>query len=142
VVPLRNLRPSESRAYLGARGVPAAQHPAALSFTYGHPLALSLVADVASAGGDPTGFAPEQRPDVVRALLGRFVQRLPGLRHREALEACAHVRVTLQGLLRSAAQALAAERLGLPFSTYRYQLAGGIRRVTERLWQRELHGDD
>lgn len=41
----------------------------------------------------------------------------------------------------AATQELAAERLGLPFSTYRYQLAGGIRRVTERLWQRELHGD-
>jgi hypothetical protein len=29
-------------------------------------------------GGDPTALAPEQRPDVVRALLGRFVQQLPG----------------------------------------------------------------
>jgi hypothetical protein len=78
VVPLRNLRPSESRAYLSARGVPAAQHPAALSFTHGHPLALSLVADVSATGGDPTAFAPERRPDVVRALLERFVQGLPG----------------------------------------------------------------
>ena len=42
----------------------------------------------------------------------------------------------------AATQELAAERLGLPFSTYRYQLAGGIRRVIERLWHRELHGDD
>jgi hypothetical protein len=47
-------------------------------------------------------------------------------------------------LLRSrlATQELAAERLGLPFSTYRYHLAGGLRRVTERLWRRELHGDE
>jgi hypothetical protein len=37
---------------------------------------------------------------------------------------------------------VAAERLGLPFSTYRYHLAGGLRRVTERLWRRELYGDD
>ena len=102
VVPLRNLRPSESRAYLHARGVPAVQHPAALAFTHGHPLALSLVADVAASGGDPTAFAPEQRPDVVRALLERFVQRLPGPRHRQALEACAHVRVTTEALLDAA----------------------------------------
>jgi len=102
VVPLRNLRPSESRAYLHARGVPAAQHPAALSFTHGHPLALSLVADVSASGGDPTAFAPEQRPDVVRALLERFVERLPGPRHRKALEACAHVRVTTEALLAAA----------------------------------------
>jgi SAM-dependent methyltransferase len=102
VVPLRNLRPSESRSYLAARGVPAAQHPAALSFTHGHPLALPLVADVAAGGGDATGFAPEQRPDVVRALLERFVQGLPGPRHRQALEACAHVRVTTEALLAAA----------------------------------------
>jgi len=42
----------------------------------------------------------------------------------------------------AATQELAAERLGLPFSTYRYHLAGGLRRVTERLWRRELYGDD
>jgi hypothetical protein len=111
VVPLRNLRPSESRAYLAARGVPAAQHPAALSFTHGHPLALSLVADVSASGGDPTAFAPEQHPDVVRSLLERFVQRLPGPRHREALEACAHVRVTTEALLASALDAEDAHEL-------------------------------
>src|SRR5512132_1025700 len=93
----------------------------------------------------------------------------PLLRSRLASQAAAGTptAATLQELLRSAAQALAAnprderlyralactffepaatqelaaERLGLPFSTYRYQLAGGIRRVTERLWHRELHGD-
>jgi RimJ/RimL family protein N-acetyltransferase len=101
VVPLRNLRPSDSQAYLQARGVPAAQHPAALAFTHGHPLALSLVADV-SAGGAQPPFDPGRRPDVVRALLERFVQRLPGERHRQALEACAHVRVTTEALLAAA----------------------------------------
>jgi hypothetical protein len=39
---------------------------------------------------------------VVRALLERFVQGLPGPRHREALEACAHVRVTTETLLAAA----------------------------------------
>jgi hypothetical protein len=39
----------------------------------------------------------------------------------------------------AATQELAAERLGLPFNAYRYQLAAAIKRVTERLWQRELH---
>jgi hypothetical protein len=42
----------------------------------------------------------------------------------------------------AATQELAAELLDLPFSTYRYHLAGGIARVTEWLWQRELHGTD
>ena len=102
VVPLRNLRPEESQAYLSARGVPAAQHPAVLSFTHGHPQALSLGADLAARGGAPTAQAREPRPDVVRALLGRFVRQLPGARHRQALEACAHVRVTTEALLAAA----------------------------------------
>ena len=38
-------------------------------------------------------------------------------------------------------QELAAERLGLPLNTYRYQLASAIKRVTDSLWQRELHAD-
>jgi len=41
----------------------------------------------------------------------------------------------------AATQELAAERLGLPFNTYRYQLAAAIKRVTESLWHRELHAD-
>jgi len=36
---------------------------------------------------------------------------------------------------------LAAELLGLPFNTYRYQLAAAIKHVTETLWQRELQMD-
>lgn len=35
-----------------------------------------------------------------------------------------------------------AERLGLPFSTYRYQLAQGLERLAAWLWQRELYGDE
>lgn len=37
-------------------------------------------------------------------------------------------------------QEAAAERLGLPFSTFRRHLTGGIERVTAWLWERELHG--
>ncbi|MEO8249073.1 MAG: hypothetical protein ABI589_06855, partial [Burkholderiales bacterium] len=35
-------------------------------------------------------------------------------------------------------QELAAERLGLPFGTYRYQLSIGIDRVVDAFWLREL----
>jgi hypothetical protein len=37
-------------------------------------------------------------------------------------------------------QEAAAERLGLPFSTFRRHLAAGLARVTAWLWERELHG--
>ncbi|MET9251853.1 ATP-binding protein [Nonomuraea sp. NPDC003709] len=39
-------------------------------------------------------------------------------------------------------QELAAERLGLPFTTYRRHLAAGIERVCAGLWHRELYGAD
>ncbi|MGN9845127.1 AAA family ATPase [Nonomuraea sp. H19] len=37
-------------------------------------------------------------------------------------------------------QEIAAERLGLPFTTYRRHLASGIERVCEDLWHREIYG--
>jgi hypothetical protein len=40
----------------------------------------------------------------------------------------------------AATQEAAAERLGLPFSTYRYHLARGTQRLVEWLWDRELAG--
>jgi hypothetical protein len=40
----------------------------------------------------------------------------------------------------AATQESAAERLGLPFSTYRYHLARGIERMVEWLWTLELRG--
>jgi hypothetical protein len=102
-IPLRNLNPDEARSYLAQRSVPEQQHSAVLSFTHGHPLALSLVADtfaqrdVSSKG--VTDFSPDQSPDVIRALLERFVQKVPGPAHRAALEACALVRTLTEGLL-------------------------------------------
>ncbi len=104
-VSLRNLRPEESRAYLTQRGVPPAQHAAVLGFTHGHPLALSLVTDVtaqAAAHGVDTAFHPDQAPDVVALLLERFIQDVPGARHRLALHACAVARVINEPLLREA----------------------------------------
>jgi hypothetical protein len=97
-VPLRNLSPDESRSYLAKRAVPSDQHRAILDFTHGHALALSLVADVLAQRHE-TRFEPEASPDVVRALLERFVQKVPGPAHRAALEACALVRVTTEALL-------------------------------------------
>lgn len=101
VVALRNLRPEESQAYLTQRGLPPAQHAAVLGFTHGHPLALSLIADVAAQGSAIT-FRPDQAPDVVALLLERFVQDVPDSQHRLALHACASARVTTEPLLRAA----------------------------------------
>jgi hypothetical protein len=101
VVALRNLRPEESQFYLAQRGLPPALHAAVLGFTHGHPLALSLIADVAAQGSAVT-FNPTQAPDVVALLLDRFVQDVPSPLHRMALHACASARVTTEPLLRAA----------------------------------------
>jgi hypothetical protein len=38
-------------------------------------------------------------------------------------------------------QERAAELLNLPYNTYRYQLANGIERIVDWLWQREIPRD-
>jgi hypothetical protein len=105
VISLRNLSQEESRAFLNKRGLPADHQPGILEFTHGHPLALSLVAEVYSQRGQ-IGVHPEESPDVVKTLMERFVQQVPGPAHRTALEACALVRVTTESLL--------GEMLGIP----------------------------
>src|ERR1041385_5168081 len=98
VISLRNLSQDEGRAFLNKRGLPADHQQGILEFTHGHPLALSLVVEVFSQRGH-VGLHPEESPDVVKTLMERFVQEVPGPAHRTALEACALVRVTTEALL-------------------------------------------
>lgn len=98
VIPLRNFSPEESVAYLNKRLVPESQHTPVLQFTHGHPLALSLVADVFAQRGE-IEFSPDETPDVVRSLLERFLQKVPEPAQHAALEVCALVRVTTEPLL-------------------------------------------
>jgi hypothetical protein len=105
VVALRNLAPADARAFLRAAGVGERWHERVLEVTHGHPLALSLLVDVlAQRGGEePTlGLELDRAPDVLAALLERFVAGAPSERHRQALQVCAHTRVTTEDLLRTA----------------------------------------
>ncbi len=98
ILPLRNFNPVESRALLESRGVPAGEIDHVLDFTHGHALALSLVADFYDQRPDGQ-FQPEAAPDIVKTLLDAFVQQTPSPAHRDALEACAMVRLTTEPLL-------------------------------------------
>ncbi|WP_144051189.1 ATP-binding protein [Calothrix sp. PCC 7507] len=98
ILPLHNLTPEESLVYLTRREIPATQHQAILNFTHGHPLALSLVADVFAQAAE-ISFQPESAPDVVKTLLERFVRDVPTPLHRLALQACAVARLTTEALL-------------------------------------------
>jgi hypothetical protein len=124
VVSLRNLSQDESRAFLNKRGLPEDHQSGILEFTHGHPLALSLVVEVFSQRGH-MGLHPEESPDVIKTLMERFVQQVPGPAHRAALEACALVRVTTEALL--------GEMLDMPTSG---SASEGVHALFE--WLREL----
>jgi hypothetical protein len=96
-IALRNLSPDESRDYLTRRNVPNEERAAVLDFTHGHPLALSLVADV-FAQRPGFHFEPEQAQDVIEALLEQFAQKVPRPAHRAALEAWVLIRLTTEML--------------------------------------------
>jgi hypothetical protein len=100
VVPLRNLSPEEGSSYLAQRNVPVEQHQRVLTVTHGHPLALSLVADVYHQSGDAVDDATLDRPDIVGLLLDRFCRHVPDRRHLRALQIAAQARVTTEDLLR------------------------------------------
>jgi hypothetical protein len=98
VVSLRNLSPEDSRQYLHACGVDPARHDELVELAHGHPLGLSLLADVVVRGGEAA--ADPLTPDLVGILLRRFVEVVPSALHRRALEVCALARVTTEALLR------------------------------------------
>lgn len=95
---LRNFSSEESLTYLQQRQVPPDSIEAILDFTHGHPLALSVVADIFEQHPNRT-FNPDESPDIVRALLELFLQQVPGPAHKSALEICAMARLTTESLL-------------------------------------------
>lgn len=98
VVSLRNLTPEECREYLRAVAVPPPLHERICQVTHGHPLALALVADVASRGGEVA--SDPLTPDLMGVLMERFIAVEPSPLHRRALEVCALARVTTETMLR------------------------------------------
>jgi Transcriptional regulatory protein, C terminal len=99
---LGNLDPDESRDYLTRCGLPAEQHGEALAFTRGHPLALSLTADVLTRGARLASSPLETEPEIVHLLIEKFVQDVPSREHRLALHACVTARALTEPLLAAA----------------------------------------
>lgn len=97
-VQLRNLTPAQSRELLIKRSVPEKEIHKVLEFTHGHPLALSVVADIFQQNPSRS-FNPDESPDIVRTLLDRFIQKAPSPAHRIALEISSIVKITTESLL-------------------------------------------
>jgi hypothetical protein len=98
VQPLAAFADHESEALLFAAGVPATLHPRLLELGRGHPLAMSLLADVARRGEVPHDLT--DAPDLVAELLRVFLRETPDATHRRGLLTCAHAWVTTEDLLR------------------------------------------
>ncbi len=97
-VHLRSFSNEESEAYLRRRNLPEEKIRPILDFTHGHPLALSVVADIYEQYPDKH-FSPDESPDVVRTLLQLFVRQVPSPMHRAALEVCSIVNLLTESLL-------------------------------------------
>jgi hypothetical protein len=104
IVSLRNLEPGDARRYLSRCGVDEAAHDLLVETSSGHPLALSLLADLTlrDEEGVPTDRVALWTPDIVSELVRRLVRSVPSDRHRQALEVCALARTTTEDLLRDA----------------------------------------
>jgi DNA-binding SARP family transcriptional activator len=97
---LRDLAPADAAALLLARGVAPELHESLLQFAGGHPLALTLAAEVAAqAGATPSVLAPTR--DVIETMLAELVGTVPSPKHRLALQVCAHAYSTTEDLLRA-----------------------------------------
>jgi hypothetical protein len=97
-IQLGNFSSPESEDYLKRRNIPEDKRRRIIEFTHGHPLALSVVADIYEQYPD-TNFSPDESPDVVRTLLQLFVRQVPSPMHRAALEVCALVYLLTESLL-------------------------------------------
>ncbi len=82
---------------------------------------------------DVTGGSPVES---LRKVLSEAVATL----NDDGREAKLHRALAVTFLRGAPTQEAAAERLGLPFSTYRRHLTRGIERVCDLLWHRELYG--
>jgi hypothetical protein len=112
VLPLRDFSAAESEEYLKRRNIPTDKIRQITDFTHGHPLALSVVADIYEQFPDKN-FSPDESPDLIRTLLQLFVRQVPSPMHRAALEVCALVNILTESLL---AEVMSVEDAGELFS--------------------------
>ncbi|MFJ9820349.1 ATP-binding protein [Streptomyces sp. NPDC101151] len=100
VAPLSDLRDAEARELLRSMRVRPSLHDTLIEFTHGHPLALRLAAEIATRDNVGTMTWKSSGP-VLRQLVECLVGDAPSPSHQHALEVCAHVLTTTEGLLRA-----------------------------------------
>jgi hypothetical protein len=101
LVRLGNLPAEDALAYLAGAGLSGGLRAEALQLTSGHPLAMTLIADLIAQRGPGVLCQAMGDPDVLTVLVSQVLDGAPDHLHRQALEACALVRVTTEPLLRA-----------------------------------------
>ena len=96
--PMTPLDKIESDELLERAGIDDAQRSPLIDLGRGHPLALALLADVASRGPVPERLSDS--PDLVAQLLRVLVSDVPDEAHAIGLATCAHTWLTTEDLLR------------------------------------------
>lgn len=133
----RGARPSEEAGPAGLAVLSRAEFDAAVRRALGALRSAHLLAENPLSRGRLVGQgAPADRARALREVL---VEAVHALRH-EPRGASLHRAVAGTFLHGARTQKAAAERLGVPFSTYRRHLAHGVDRICEALWHRELDG--
>lgn len=108
LIPLRNLSAEHSERVLASKNLSEAQRQAIIRLGHGHPLTLMLMADLVAAHGNvPDALGA----DVIHRLTECFTAQAPSPLHKEALEFCAHARVTTEDLLAATVDACMAASL-------------------------------
>jgi len=97
---LGDLSVTESDALLAARGVPASLRESVVASVGGHPLALSLAAEMARHA-DPEAGAWQPTQDLIQTLRNELIGTVPSPAHQLALHVCAHAHTTTEELLRA-----------------------------------------
>ncbi|GAP98885.1 hypothetical protein [Leptolyngbya sp. NIES-2104] len=93
-IALQHLSPEDRQLYLKKRSIPPL--PEIVNFTQGHPLALSLTADLYI---QDEGLVSDASFSVTQILLETFLEEVPSSAHRLALGACAIANSTTETLL-------------------------------------------
>ena len=112
LLPLRGLSPDDGRRLLELADISPHLAPDAIELTHGHPLALQLLVETLARDG--TGTVPDaigDAPDLVAALLTRFVDEVPDDQHRLAIEVTSVSRVTTRSLIREICHRSQADQL-------------------------------
>ncbi|MCA9523484.1 MAG: ATP-binding protein [Myxococcales bacterium] len=97
-IELMNLSKGESENYLARLGIDVKRRAAVVEATCGHPLALTLAADVLRLRPE-TDFSWTSAPQTLRELQRIFLDLAPSDAHRRALEVAATVRTLSPALL-------------------------------------------